>query len=177
MPANITGPTPIAAAHSVAAGSAKRKGRFRREIARFLEHGNFDDAFRLALGSGSERDILRLMGGIRGGPSTCRRLIGLETRDKLFAFVARAISAERYAEHALPWVFDIVQAGEAKSLPFAVRMQLAGALHGLAASPTDQGVMAARLGPYLSLTAVGRTSFNDAAEGGNLFSVLVEGAV
>lgn len=93
----------------------------------------------------------------------------METRDRLFAFVARTISAGQYAEHALPWVFELVRAGEAKGLPLAVRMQLAGALHGLAASPTDQGVVAARLGPYLSLSSVGRSTLSDAIEGAGVF--------
>lgn len=141
-----------------------------------MARGDIEGAFRLALGSGNERDILRLMGNT-GGPDTCRRRLGMETRDRVFAFVARIISAGQYAEHALPWVFDLVQSGEAKSLPLAVRMQLAGALHGLATSPTDQGVMAARLGPHLSLATVGRSSPTDAAEGGDLFRVLVTGDV
>lgn len=108
--------------------------------------------------------------GSAGGPDLCRHRLGMETRDRFFAFVARTISSGKYAEHALPWVFELVRAGEARGLPLAVRMQLAGALHGLAASPTDQGVMAARLGPYLSLASVGRSSMSDAAEGGGVFS-------
>ena len=112
--------------------------------------------------------MLRLMGRA-GGPDLCRRRLGMETRARLFAFVARTISAGQYAEYALPWVFELVRSGEAKRLPLAVRMQLAGALHGLAASPTDQGVVAARLGPYLSLASVGRSSLTDATEGGGVF--------
>lgn len=100
----------------------------------------------------------------------CRHRLGMETRNNLFAFLARTISAGQYAEHALPWVFEIVRAGQTRCLSLAVRMQLAGALHGLAASPTDQGVVAARLGPYLSLTCVGRPSFSDATETAGVFS-------
>lgn len=124
--------------------------------------------------SGTERDVLRLMRSA-GGPGACRHRLGMETRDLLFAFLARVISARQYSEHALPWIFEIVQAGEARSLPLAVRMQVAGSLHGLAASPTDQGVLAARLGPHLSLTVLGRTSMSDDADGGNLLRVLVAG--
>lgn len=97
----------------------------------------------------------------------------METRDRLFAFLARIISSGRYVEHALPWVFEIVQHGEAKSLPLAVRMQLAGALHGLAASPTEQGVMAARLGPHFSLAVLGRASISSDSD--QFLSVLLAG--
>lgn len=143
----------------------------KRDIGLLAERGDVEGAFRVALSSGTERDVLRLMGRA-GGPDLCRPRLGMETRARLFAFVARAISAGRYAEHALPWVFELVRSGEARSLPLAVRMQLAGALHGLAASPTDQGVVAARLGPYLSLTSVGRSSLSDATEGGGVFQSL-----
>lgn len=134
-----------------------------------VERGDVERAFRTALSSGTERDVLRLMGSV-GGPDLCRHRLGMETRDRFFAFVARTISAGQYAEHALPWVFELVRAGEARGLPLAVRMQLAGALHGLAASPTDQGVMAARLGPYLSLSSVGRSTLSDATDGGGVFN-------
>lgn len=134
-----------------------------------LKRGDIEGAFRTALSSGTERDVLRLMGKA-GGPDLCRHRLGMDTRDSLFAFLARTISAGQYAEHALPWVFELVRAGETRCLSLAVRMQLAGALHGLAASPTDQGVVAARLGPYLSLTSVGRLSISDATEGAGVFS-------
>ena len=137
--------------------SARGTTRVRRQIALLVRREDFEQAFRLALASGTDRDVLRLMGSA-GGPDLCRRRLGMETRDRLFAFLARMISGGLYAEHALPWVFELVRAGEARALSLAVRMQLAGALHGLAASPTDQGVMAAKLGPYLSLTSVGRSS-------------------
>lgn len=136
-----------------------------------MRREDFEQAFRLALTSGTERDVLRLMASA-GGPDLCRRRLGMETRDRLFAFLARTISGGLYAEHALPWVFELVRAGEARALSLAVRMQLAGALHGLAASPTDQGVMAAKLGPYLSLTSVGRSSLPDASAGSGVFSSL-----
>lgn len=137
--------------------------RLRRELKGMVEHGHIEEAFRLVLTSGNERDILRLM-GTAGSPDTCRRQLGVETRDRLFVFIARTISSGRYTEHVLPWVFGLVKAGEARALSLAVRMQLAGSLHALAASPTDQGVMAARLEPYLSLTSVGRTSESEIAE-------------
>lgn len=122
----------------------------------------------MVLLSGTERDVLRLMGSA-GGPDLCRHRLGIETRDRLFAFVARAISGGQCIEYVLPWVFELVRAGEAKALSLAVRMQLAGALHGLAASPNDQGIMAARLGPYLSLVSVGRSSMSDTVMGCGVF--------
>eukprot|EP00752_Nemacystus_decipiens_P002970 g2759.t1 len=143
--------------------STRRTTNLKRDLGLLLEGGDVESAFRKALSSGTERDVLRLMGKA-GGPDLCRHRLGMETRDHLFAFLARTISAGRYAEHALPWVFEIVRAGETRGLSLTVRMQLAGALHGLAASPTDQGVVAARLGPYLSLTSVGRPSLSDATE-------------
>lgn len=145
--------------------------RLRRFIAHLVERGDVEGAFRTALSSGTERDVLRLMGSA-GGPDLCRHRLGMETRDRFFAFVARTISAGQYTEHALPWVFELVRAGEAKGLPLAVRMQLAGALHGLAANPTDQGIMAARLGPYLSLLSVGRSTMSDSTEGAGVFNGL-----
>ncbi|CAM9288605.1 unnamed protein product [Ectocarpus fasciculatus] len=147
---------------------ARRTTRLRRDVGQLVKHGEIEHAFRTALSSGTERDVLWLMGSA-GGPDLCRHRLGMETRDRLFAFVARVVSAGKYAEHALPWVFELVRAGEAKGLPLAVRMQLAGALHGLAASPTDHGVMAARLGPYLSLVSLGRPSMSDTTEGGGVF--------
>lgn len=149
--------------------SAHRLRHLRRDIGLLVQSGDIDGAFRLALRSGTERDVLRLMGSA-GGPDLCRRRLGMGVRDRLFAFIARTISGGKYAEHALPWVFEVVRAGEARALPLAVRMQLAGALHGLATNPTDQGVMAAKLGPYLSLTCMGRSSLSDATEGGGIFS-------
>lgn len=137
--------------------------RLRRKLKGMIEHGNIEEAFRLVLTSGNERDILRLM-GTAGPPDTCRRQLGVETRDLLYVFIARTISSGSYTEHVLPWVFGLVKAGEARALSLAVRMQLAGSLHGLAASPTEQGVMAARLGPYLSLTSIGGTSESEIAE-------------
>lgn len=147
----------------------------KQDVGVLLKRGDVESAFRLALSSGTERDVLRLMGKA-GGPDLSRHRLGMETRNHLFAFLARTISAGRYAEHALPWVFEIVRAGEARSLSLAVRMQLAGALHGLAASPTDQGVVAARLGPYLSLTTVGRPPLFDATETAGVFSSMELGA-
>lgn len=158
-----------AAAGATGVRGARSTTRVRCDIGLLVDKGDIEGAFRLALRSGTQRDVLRLMGSA-GGPDLCRRRLGMETRDRLFAFVARTISGGQYAEHALPWVFELVRAGKARALPLAVRMQLAGALHGLAASPTDQGVMAARLGPYLSLTSVGRSCISDAAEGGGVFS-------
>ncbi|CAM9948679.1 unnamed protein product [Scytosiphon promiscuus] len=147
----------------------RRRTRLTRDIKRCLDVGDVESAFRAVLNSGTEREVLRLM-GIAGGPDLCRQRLGMETRDRLFAFVARTISGGRCIEHVLPWVFELVRAGEAKTLSLAVRMQLAGALHGLAASPTDEGIMAARLGPYLSLVSVGRSSMSDAAVGGGVFA-------
>ncbi|CAM9382975.1 unnamed protein product [Ectocarpus sp. 6 AP-2014] len=146
----------------------RRTTRLRRDVGQLVKCGEIEHAFRTALSSGTERDVLWLMGSA-GGPDLCRHRLGMETRDRLFAFVARVVSGGKYAEHALPWVFELVRAGEAKGLPLAVRMQLAGALHGLAASPTDHGVMAARLGPYLSLVSLGRPSMSDTTEGGGVF--------
>lgn len=143
--------------------------QIRRDIGLLIQNRDIEGAFRLGLRSGTERDVLRLMSDV-GGPDLCRRRLGMETRDRLYAFFAKIISSGQYVEHALPWVFELVRAGEARALPLAIRMQLAGALHGLAANPTDQGIMAARLGPYLSLTSVGRSSLSDTAEGGGVFS-------
>eukprot|EP00903_Cladosiphon_okamuranus_P007632 g7401.t1 len=147
----------------------QRTANLKQDVRMLLERGDVESAFRLVLSSGTERDVLRLMGKA-GGPDLSRHRLGMETRNKLFAFLARTISAGQYAEHALPWVFEIVRAGETRSLSLAVRMQLAGALHGLSASPTDQGIVAARLGPYLSLTTVGRPSLSDATETAGVFS-------
>ncbi|CAM9712937.1 unnamed protein product, partial [Laminaria digitata] len=152
----------------LSSSAARSTTRVRRQIALLVRREDFEQAFRLALASGTERDVLRLMGSA-GGPDLCRRRLGMETRDRLFAFLARTISSGLYAEHALPWVFELVREGEARALSLSVRMQLAGALHGLAASPTDQGVMAAKLGPYLSLTSVGRSSLADVSAGGGVF--------
>lgn len=157
-----------------AGGRAKQRPtrgttRLARHVRACLAKGDVEGSFRTVLLSGTERDVLRLMGSA-GGPDLCRHRLGVETRDRLFAFVARVISAGQCAEYVLPWVFELVRAGEAKALSLAVRMQLAGALHGLAASPTDQGVMAARLGPYLSLVSVGRSCLSDAAVGGGVFT-------
>lgn len=149
--------------------STRGTTKLRRAVGVLLERGDIESAFRTALSSGTERDVLWLMGKV-GGPDLCRQRLGMETRNNLFAFLARTISAGHYAEHALPWVFELVRSGETRSLSLAVRMQLAGALHGLAASPTDQGVVAARLGPYLSLISVGRPPFSDATEGAGVFS-------
>lgn len=151
------------------ARSTRSTTSLKRDLGLLLERGDVESAFRRALSSGTDREVLRLMGKA-GGPDLCRPRLGMETRNSLFAFLARTISAGQNAEHALPWVFEIVRAGETRGLSLAVRMQLAGALHGLAASPTDQGVVAARLGPYLSLTSVGRPSFADATEAAGVFS-------
>lgn len=161
--------TPKPASSTGNARSTRASTKLKQDIGLLLECGDVESAFRVALSSGTERDVLRLMGKA-GGPDMCRHRLGMETRNKLFAFVARTISTGKYAEHALPWVFELVRAGETRCLSLAVRMQLAGALHGLAASPTDQGVLAARLGPYLSLTSMGRPSFSDATEGGGVLS-------
>lgn len=150
-----------------------RQKNIRRKTERLVAQGDIDGAFRLVLASGNERDVVRLMGNT-GGPRAYRRRMGMETRDHLFAFFARLISSGQYAEYVLPWVFELVQAGEARSLPIGVRMQLAGALHGLAAAPTSQGVMAARLGPHLSLATLGRSSPSSNVECGELFRIVIE---
>lgn len=138
---------------AVRAGTGRRPS-LRRKIEHLVSEGDIEGAFRLALASGAERDILRVMSST-GHPRVFRRCLGIETRNRLFGFIARVISVGQYTDHALPWVFEIVQAGEARALPTAVRMQLAGALYGLASSPNDQGLIAARLGPHLSLAAAG----------------------
>lgn len=161
--------TPKPAGSTRNARSTRSTTNLKRDIGLRLERGDIESAFRTTLSSGTDRDVLRLMTKA-GGPDLCRHRLGMETRNNLFAFLARTISAGQYAEHALPWVFELVRAGETRCLSLAVRMQLAGALHGLAASPTDQGVVAARLGPYLSLTSVGRSSVSDATEGGGVFN-------
>lgn len=169
--------SPKATSRAAVSSSNTATRILRRDIELLAQRGDVESAFRLALKSGSERDVLRLMGSAAhtGSPEACQRQLGMETRDRLFAFVARVISAERYVEHVLPWVFGLVKAGEARSLPLAIRMQLAGSLHGLAASPNDQGVMAARLGPYFSLASMGRLSLPDDAEEGQAFRTDVAG--
>ncbi|CAM9446255.1 unnamed protein product, partial [Discosporangium mesarthrocarpum] len=124
--------------------------RLNRELLHLVRKGDTERAFRMALDSGRERDMLRVMGRA-GGPGACLRCgLGMETRARLFSFISRAISASLYTEHVLPWVFELAQRGEASLLPCDVRVELGSALHGLAAVPTDVGVMAARLGPYVS---------------------------
>ncbi|CAM9780618.1 unnamed protein product [Chrysoparadoxa australica] len=121
-------------------------GTLWQQLSWMVKCGEVESAFTKALEKGTERDVLRLMGKTSIGAAGKR--MGMKNRAALFSFIARMIEGNSYIDHVLPWVFGIVQEGSAQLLPAPVLQALASSLHHLAADPTSQGVMAARLCPY-----------------------------
>jgi hypothetical protein len=136
-----------------------------QNVLKQLKSGGAEAAFKCVLATGTEQDVLRLMAvtsvhvliqphttsntAVSSGAVHTYGCLGMATRASLLQCVARMIDSGSYIDHVLPWVYYLVQNSGVTSLPRHVRLELGESLHNLSAAHSEQGVLAARLEPYI----------------------------